>query len=74
MTIGVMMIEVIANFLSRYEHQGENKRSLIMTSLHSPSSIHLFGKDLSGYNRKVQFLLIASAVLIFHVAQGYVQV
>lgn len=45
-----------------------------MTNLYSPSSIYLFGKDLSEYNRKVQFLLTATAVLIFHVAQGYIQV
>ena len=70
----MMMIEIIANFLFRYEYQGEKERIFIMTSLHSPSSIYLFGKDLSGYNRKVQFLLTATAVLIFHVAQGYIQV
>jgi len=45
-----------------------------MTSLHSPSSIYLFGIDLSSYNRKIQFLLTSIAVLVFHVAQGYLQV
>jgi hypothetical protein len=46
-----------------------------MTSLHSPSSsIYLFGINLSNYNRKIQFLLTATAVLVFHVAQGYIQV
>jgi len=46
----------------------------MMTSLHSPSSIYLFGIDLSSYNRKIQFLLTSIAVLVFHVAQGYIQV
>jgi hypothetical protein len=45
-----------------------------MTILHPPSSIYLFGKDLSDYNRKIQFILTATAVLVFHVAQGYIQV
>ncbi len=43
-------------------------------NIHPASSIYLFGKDLSEYNRKIQFLLTATAVLIFHVAQGYIQV
>jgi hypothetical protein len=46
----------------------------MMTSLHLPSSIYLFGIDLTNYNRKVQFLLTSIAVLVFHVTQGYIQV
>ena len=47
----------------------------MMTSLHTPaSSMSLFGVDLSGYTRIAQFLLTSTAVLIFHVAQGYIQV
>jgi len=47
----------------------------MMTNLHLPSSsIYLFGIDLSGYNRTIQFLLTSTAVLVFHVAQGYIQV
>jgi len=45
-----------------------------MTSLHLPSSIYLFGINLSNYNRRVQFLLTSIAVLVFHVTQGYIQV
>lgn len=37
------------------------------------SSISLFGFDLTNYNRRVQFLATASAVLVFHVTQGYIQ-
>ena len=47
----------------------------MMTSLHtSSSSNYLFGINLSGYSRLVQFLLTSTAVLIFHVTQGYIQV
>lgn len=46
-----------------------------MTSLQAPSpAMSLFGLNLSGYSRLVQFLLTSTAVLVFHVAQGYIQV
>ena len=46
-----------------------------MTSLHAPPpSISLFGFNLSSYSRSTQFLLISTAVLTFHVTQGYIQV
>lgn len=46
-----------------------------MSSLHAPPpSISLFGFNLSGYSRLVQFLLTSTAVLTFHVAQGFIQV
>ncbi|CAF1204213.1 unnamed protein product [Rotaria sp. Silwood1] len=46
----------------------------MMMNLHTPSSsIYLFGVDLSGYSRLIQFLLTSTAVLIFHVLQGYIQ-
>lgn len=46
-----------------------------MTSLHAPPpSISLFGFNLSHHSRLTQFLLTSTAVLTFHVAQGYIQV
>jgi hypothetical protein len=47
----------------------------MMTSLQTSSSlIYLFGINLSNYSRLAQFLLTSTAVLVFHVAQGYIQV
>ncbi|CAF2019230.1 unnamed protein product [Rotaria magnacalcarata] len=46
----------------------------MMTSLPTASSpIYLFGINLSGYSRLVQFLATSTAVLVFHVLQGYIQ-
>jgi hypothetical protein len=73
MTIG-FSFSSITNCFFLDENELEKERNFMMTSLHPPSSIYLFGKDLSDYNRKVQFLLTATAVLVFHVAQGYIQV
>ncbi|CAF2710595.1 unnamed protein product [Rotaria sp. Silwood2] len=45
-----------------------------MINIHTLSSpIYLFGVNLSDYSRVVQFLLTSTAVLIFHVLQGYIQ-
>jgi hypothetical protein len=47
----------------------------MMTTLQTPSSsMYLFGIDLSSYSRLVQFLSTSTAVLVFHVSQGYIQV
>ncbi|CAF0823106.1 unnamed protein product [Adineta steineri] len=46
----------------------------MMTNSHTPSSsMYLFGIDLSKHSRLAQFLLTSTAVLVFHVAQGYIQ-
>jgi hypothetical protein len=39
-----------------------------------PSSMYLFGINLTNYSRLTQFLLTSTAVLFFHVTQGYIQV
>ncbi|UJR14987.1 hypothetical protein I4U23_001965 [Adineta vaga] len=45
-----------------------------MTNLYpTSSSVYLFGINLSSQSRLVQFLIISTAVLIFHVTQGYIQ-
>ena len=61
--------------ISRWEWIEGREWNWMMTSLQAPSpTMSLFGLNLSGYSRLVQFLLTSTAVLVFHVAQGYIQV